>query len=445
MRRTGVTLDGVTDDTNNFQKALNACNGRLYIPKGTIKTTAQVDVPAGTEIVCDAGATISAGANYHALNCKGSVTITGLKMTRADAAQNSSWKAINVDNAVQALPANSRVIVRDCVITGFDIGVYVDGGAAPNVDFFELSSSRIVINNLGTGGGASVRPTVAGNNCAQVVIRDNRLDASATGAVNNIYAIGSSKVDVIQNWIRRGHAVKVLSNAAHPVEQLRVIGNQMPDVNIAVICQADATPIRLVEIHDNLVDTPTTAVSDVGCVYLGILNAVAGAKAYEVVMASGNVFKNVPYSVWYPVMTVGNAFGTLVLGGNSYFDTSTADVGNYSIVNHGSLGTYDRLITANEAIVGNAHTRSYLQDRGGFTTFDIGPNIRERHRLEPRHSRDSTHAAGRAVRRYEAQGESKNDRTSDRAAVGVETLAPAQREKRARPGLFFSERQANAR
>ena len=122
MRRTGVTLDGVTDDTNNFQKALNACNGRLYIPKGTIKTTAQVDVPAGTEIVCDAGATISAGANYHALNCKGSVTITGLKMTRADAAQNSSWKAINVDNAVQALPANSRVIVRDCVVTGFDIG-----------------------------------------------------------------------------------------------------------------------------------------------------------------------------------------------------------------------------------------------------------------------------------------------------------------------------------
>lgn len=373
VRRTGVTLDGTTDDTADFQDAVNACNGRLYIPNGTIKITSAVSIPAGTEIWCDVGATINAsGVDYSALRALGSLTVTGLKMTRTDTAQNTSYKAIHADNSLAALAANTRIVVRDCVITGFDIGIYTDGGSSQNINYLEVSGSRIIINNLGTGGSSSVRPTVTGNNCKRVSIRNNFLDASdVDDAVNNIYCIGSSKVDVSENYLLRGHAVKVLSNSVNAVEHLRVNGNWIKGATLALMCQADAQPLRLVEFVDNFVDAPISNVSDVGCVYLGILNTVSGAKAFETVIARGNHFRDVPYSVWYPVMTTGNTFGSLVLSDNVYRNTSTGSSGTYSVVNHGSAGTYDELSCANEVVVGNSNTRSYLQDRGNFTTISV--------------------------------------------------------------------------
>lgn len=368
VRRSGVTLDGSTDDTTAFSNACQACNGKLYIPKGTIKLTSQVSIPAGTDVVCDAGATINAsGVGYSALRALGSITIAGLTMTRADFAQNTSYKAIHADNSLGVLAQNTRIIVRDCTLTGFDIGIYVDGGASQNVEYVEVSGSHIVINTLGTAGGSSVRPTVSCNNVKEVVIRDNPLlDASDDNdAVNNIYTIGCEKVTVRNNRLLNGIATKILSSVNNGCKQVVITGNRIYNAQY-IYFQADAAPIEVIDISGNYFDAPNTQLATPAVIVFETTAASITNDAFASVTCRGNTFKDVPHSIYLPNMSSGKTFGSMTCEGNTYLNTSTASAGTYGIVSNGGAGTYRAFSAANEVVIGNSNTRAYVQATLGF-------------------------------------------------------------------------------
>jgi len=375
VRRAKVIADGATANAVKLQKAIDASTGVIWLPKqtGAYLLASEITLPDGLEIWCEPGTVITASAlNYNLFKCLGTAKFFNATITRADAAQNTSWKAINLDGGSYAIPTDCQLIVRGCAITGFDVGVYADGGAAQKVAYAEVSQSRIIINNLGTGGSGSVRPTVNLNQCQHVSIDRNYLDASiANQAVNNIYCIGSSKVDVTANRIRYGFAVDIKSNADNAVDHVTVARNRFIAPRLAVLCLADTNPIRAVEITGNQVDTPTTDVANLGVFHFGTSVNVAGGDAIEHVTGKGNHVKNAPYSVWYADMLAGDTFGVLQLEGNYYYNTSTAVAGGSGVVNHGGAGTYRSLQAVNDRLIGNANARAYLQGALSFLAKDI--------------------------------------------------------------------------
>lgn len=379
VRRVGITGSG--DETTKLQAALNACNGKLYIPNLTITTSAQIDVPAETEIVCDPGATIAAGSSFsttgwNLLNLKGSATIRGLTLAAPDVARNTFWKAIAADNSVQTLAANTRIIVQNCSVTGFDIGTYTDGGAAQNVDYMEASACRIVINTSGTGGGSSIRPTVSCNNVRLVAIKDNPvLDASdATNAVNNIYCIGCAKVSVVGNRILNGVGVKILSNSTNAVKHAVVDGNYLSNIQY-IYFQADGNPIEVIDLTDNTFDAPNTNIATPEVVLFETTALAVTGDAFVAVNSKGNSFKNVPHSIYFPNMTAGKTFGSMTCEGNTYTNTSTSSAGTYGVISNGGAGTYRALNASNETVIGNSNTRSYLQGTPTFASTNFGDII----------------------------------------------------------------------
>jgi len=355
------------DETVLLQKALNGCNGRLYWPAVTVTTSATVNAAAGTQIICDPGATLTALAaswaiaGWPLINAKGSLIVQGLTISAPAAARNTSWKAITCDNGVQALAAGTRLIARDLVISNLDIGVYADGGAAARISYAEVSGSQITINTAGTGGAGSIRPTVNLNECGEAVVLDNALlDASdRINSVNNIYCIGCGKLTVEGNYILSG-TVKCLSNANFAVDSFILRNNRLQGIPW-VQCQVDTNPIKFVEVDSNHFDTPVTQAGDVACVIFTNLTNCASV-SYPFVRCAGNYFANVPYSCYYVAPSATNSFGALVLEGNHYDDTSTGSAGSNAVVNFTTNGAaYRSLIAANESVYGNTHTRSYLQ------------------------------------------------------------------------------------
>ena len=365
-QRFGADITGVADATTALQNWANGCGGvMIFPPNATFLVSAQISIPAGT-IIYGNGSTLSAASSWsttgwHMLNAKGSISVRNLNFTAPAVARNTSWKAITCDNSVQALAANTRVTVRDCIVSNLDIGVYCDGGASARIAYAEVSGCIISINTLGTGGGASIRPTCNLNNCGEAVIRDNPLlDASdRVNSVNNIYCIGSAKLTVEGNYIFSG-TVKCLTNPNFAVDTFTLRGNRLQGIPW-VQCQVDTNPIKFVEIEGNHFDTPVTQAADVACVIFTNLTNCASI-SYPFVRCAGNYFANVPYSCFYVAPSATNSFGALILQGNHYDDTSTGSAGNYAIVNFTTNGAaYKSLIAANESVYGNTHTRSYLQ------------------------------------------------------------------------------------
>ncbi len=268
-------------------------------------------------------------------------------------ARNTIWQAIDVDNTVQALPAGSRVIVRDCTITNIDEGIYVDGGAAAfNVDYFEVSGSTISINTLGTGGSSSVRPTVTPNNCNRVRISGNRLITNdAVYAVNNIYGYSSRYVEIRGNTLQNGQLIKLNVNAGHPAQQYIIDGNRFIGGTQGVVYIL-SDQLRTLQITNNEFDGQTPGQAD-GLVDIQTAAATTG-DAIERLIATGNYVRNCANNVWYLQIQAGNTFGALLLSNNSYFNVSTGHTGSHGIVNLGSAGSYRIFAASNEIVNGNS-------------------------------------------------------------------------------------------
>lgn len=371
VRRYGADPTGVADSTTALQNCANGCGGVMTYPQGaTFLVSGQITTPANT-VMYGNGSTINAPTTgFHVFVCKGATIIEKLNFTRNAAAQNTSWKAVNADNFLNAMPANTRVIVRDCMITNFDIGVYCDGGASQNIIYAEVSGCRVVINTSGTGGLSSVRPTVNLNNCAVAVIRDNPLlDASdRVNDVNNIYCIGSSKVTISNNYLFSG-VTKVVSSASNSVFQATIDRNRFLGIPW-ILVGADTNPVRAVEITDNYFDTPVTQAVDVGCILLGsYTSAVVTGDSIESIVVKGNYIRNAPCSVYYISLTAGNSLGCVNLTGNRYQNASASSAGTYPVVNYNAVGsTYRLLQCANEDVFGSSNTRTYLGGSNPFST-----------------------------------------------------------------------------
>lgn len=376
-QRFGADITGAADATTALQNWANGCGGvMIFPPNATFLVSAQISIPAGTIIygngsTLNAASTWSSISGWHMLNAKGSLSAQNLNFTVPAVARNTSWKAITCDNSVQALAANTRLIVRECIVSNLDIGVYTDGGASARIAYAEVSRCIITINTLGTGGGSSVRPTVNLNQCGEVVIRDNPLlDASdRTNSVNNIYCIGSAKLTVDNNYLVSG-TVKCLSNANFSVTDFTLQNNRLQSIPW-VQCQVDTNPIKLVKILGNYFDGPITQAVDVACVIFTNLTNCA-TDSYQSIICMGNYFGNVPYSVYYIAPSATNSVGSVQLSNNRYDSTSTGSVGNFAVVNFTTSGAnYRSLVCANESVNGHTNTRSYLQAAayGGANPF----------------------------------------------------------------------------
>lgn len=366
-QRFGADPTGVKDATTALQNWANGCGGvMIFPPNASFLVSAQISIPAGT-ILYGNGSTLNAAlswstsSGWHMLNGKGTFCVFNLNFTAPAVSRNTSWKAVTVDNATQALSAGTTVIVRSCKITNLDIGVYADGGASARISYAEVSGCTITINTGGTGGALSIRPTVNLNQCGMAVICDNPLlDASdRVNSVNNIYCIGCGKLTVEKNYVLSG-TIKCLSNPTFSVDTFTLANNRLQAIPW-VQCQVDTNPIKYVEILGNHFDTPVTQAADVACVIFSNLSNCA-SDSYESVHVAGNYFANVPYSCYYISPSVTNKFGAIILEGNHYNDTSSGSAGNYAIVNFTTNGNaYRSLIASDESVYGNTHTRSYLQ------------------------------------------------------------------------------------
>lgn len=346
-----------------------AVGGYLTLDGTTRNIAAEIQFPAGSQVQGVPGSVINAtGLNYHLFRALGSFDIRGVQFTRANAATNTSFKAVHADDTIAPLASGTRIVMRDCITTGFDIPIYVDGGTSHHIDYAEVSTCKHTINTLGTGGITSVRPTVNLNNCNKVEIRSNSLDASdVVNAVNNIYCIGSSVVTVEDNDLINGEQIKILSISGWPVEKLSIVKNRIKSGIVGILCNADTAPIRHVLIDGNTFDGQSPGAGDVGAlIFAATLGAVAG-DAIETVQIANNKFKGIGRSVVYLNMVAGQQFGSLLLYNNHYFGASAAASGTFACINQVGTGAYRTMVASNEYVEGNGVTRSYTQNALVFT------------------------------------------------------------------------------
>lgn len=391
-QRFGADPTGAADATVALQNWANGCGGvMIFPPNATFLVRNTINIPAGTSIFGN-GSTLNADPNYwsstplggaggwNMLNGKGSILIQGLNFTVPAVSRNTIWKAVDVDNTVQTLPAGSRVIVRDCVLTNIDVGVYVDGGiTAFNVDYMEVSGCNISINTLGTGGINSIRPTVNPSNCKMVrILGNNLLTNDTVFAVNNIYGYSSQYVEIRGNVLQNGQMIKLNVNAGHPAQHYVIAGNRFVGGVQAVVCIL-SDQLRTLEITNNLFDGQNPGAND-GLVDIQTGAAVTG-DALEALIGTGNYVRSCATQVWYPQIQAGNTFGALVLTGNTYYNVSTGSAGTYPIVNLGSLGSYRSFSASNETILGNSVTRDYVAGAGILTQFLNFPQLRNIQRI----------------------------------------------------------------
>ena len=378
----GAVGDGVTDDTAAIKSTFASLptGGTVYFPFGTYLVSSQININPNT-IVVGNNSTISAPTTgYHVFNATGSLQVGNLKFTRNPVAQNTTWKAINCDYAVQVLPAGTNIVVQNCSITNFDIGVYCDGGQPRAISYAEVSGCTIIINTLGTGGNTSVRPTVNLNNCNQAIIQNNPLlDASdRVNEVNNIYCIGCGSIIVQNNYIYSG-CQKVVTDSyssTNATDQVVITGNRHYQITWWFV-GADKSPIHSVDISDNYFDTLIPSGSG-GAINLGSYTSnLTTGDSVRFASVQGNYFVNVPKNVHFISLSAGNSFGTLLLNNNKYYNTSTQSSGTYAIVNYNNAGTtYRSLICSNEDVLGNSNTRAYLQNGNPFANTQL-VNINE--------------------------------------------------------------------
>ena len=292
-----------------------------------------------------------------------------LNITVAAVARKTSWKAVNCDIAVYTMPANTRIVVRNCVFSNIDIGVYGDGGSSRLISYYEVSGCYITINTLGTGGSTSVRPTVNINNSVLAVIKNNpMLDASdRTNNVNNVYCIGTQMVECVGNYLYSG-VHKFVSSSTNGVDKVAFRSNYVKGTPWLFI-GADTNPLKCAEVTENFFDTPVTDLASYGCVLFGSYSsAVVGSDSIGSMRISGNYFLNVPYNVYYIALTASNSIGDVNIVGNRYSNTSTGSSGNYAVVNYNVAGSAYRVLQcANEDVYGNSNTKSYLTSGNPFS------------------------------------------------------------------------------
>jgi hypothetical protein len=362
----GAVGDGISNDTAFIQNAVNGCE-TIYFPVGTYNVQSRINVPAKRSILGAPGATISSANNIMLFYAYGTFVIESMILTCPAAAQNTFWTAIRLDQ-INATPANTELIVRDCIITNFDIGVYCDGGSPQKIIYVEVSGCTIVSNPLNTGGAVSIVPTLNLNNAQFVTIHDNpMLDSSnRTAPVNNIYCIGSEKVYIRNNHLYSG-TIKVLSNSGNSVNHVVVESNYLRGL-AWILFGADATPIRQIDFVNNFCDTFVTNVGDPAAVLVSTYSAaVIPGNAIDSFNSRGNYFKNCPRNVYLFQLSAGNNFGSVILNSNKYYSTSTASPGTYYVVNYNLSGiSYNEMVATSEDLNGNGLTRGYFAPSNPF-------------------------------------------------------------------------------
>jgi hypothetical protein len=122
VRSFGTVGDGVVDDTEALQTAIDTANGRwIYFHRGDIyKITDTLNLPVGTKIFAY-GAKVLSESHIYMLECQGDNIIEGLEIEGAGAEEpNNLGRGVNMVGSVSSYKSGLKL--EDCYI--HDVGFY---------------------------------------------------------------------------------------------------------------------------------------------------------------------------------------------------------------------------------------------------------------------------------------------------------------------------------
>jgi len=353
--------------------ALTSVGGVLYFPKGVYTLVSTPSVTAvtfanPTRIIGESRSSVTINVTtqgHHAFLFQAPFSVSGLTMTRADFASDTQWGALRLDYLVSTPVAQTKVAIDTLDITGFDIGLYVDGGTSADVQSVSARQCRIRSNLLCTGGIASVVPTINCNRCKQVSIEDCELEAFSNLEVNNVYTIGSSVVTVANSRLIKGIGVKAQSGDAvitgHRLSCLSIRGNVFENCSYAVLVSSADQPVDVISIEGNHMSLCTGNTSESAIV--GLVNQTGTAPTpYDIGVFSfrGNTIRESDKGCIALAFGAGRIIEHVVLSGNTYYNWSKSSIGTFNVLRLSSTGTFRALHCNNEYANGNSNGRAYL-------------------------------------------------------------------------------------
>lgn len=144
----GAVGDGVANDTAAIQLVLNH-GGNIFFPAGTYKTSGRLDVLTNTNLIFDAGVTISVASGILAFNLTNTqnVSIYGNGATIQSVKPPSSPNAhcIYMNGA-------TNVVIRDLIIDTFGGDGFYIGGISTDSPCGNIFVDNVRVNNAGRNG-----------------------------------------------------------------------------------------------------------------------------------------------------------------------------------------------------------------------------------------------------------------------------------------------------
>jgi cysteine-rich repeat protein len=369
-------LSGEPDDTKRIQRALDKLpsNGSLFFPAGKywVTSTLTPKVPAtvygesqNNTTIFSPVPTVCGAGFYNLFQTKNSFTIRDITLQRNPVACKSSWKAISME-PTPTDPDIPLLRVENVKIQDFDIGIYASGGTKRAIVNGIVLHSTIMINRIGTGGGASVRPTVDISGTQNVLIQENTLDAVDRGQVNNVYIRGSRNIVIVGNRILRGIGVKIGTNQINGIDTVQIMNNTFEDTSLSTLFYLDSKPFGTISIDGNIFTGSRVLDPNTGDITLASYEQSTGT-AYGQVSITNNSFKNIARGPILASLAAQDGINSLTVNSNGYLNWSSGTDasgrslrGIYSVLSTGSRGAYGALIVDHETADGNDNGRQYL-------------------------------------------------------------------------------------
>jgi hypothetical protein len=351
-----------TDITKTLQRAhddLPAAGGIIFIPNGsyTISSTVNFTKPV---ILRGSGinTTILAAtrANYNMIVSTTSLAVEDLTASRPVAAVNVDWQAFRVDNTASS---NLAIAFERLLITGFDLGIYVEGKSGSNFNIRSADFQDVtVVVNASRVQASGDQGTIFCNDVDNVRISDCNFIQTGTDSANNLYLIGCQQSQISNCNVTAGNGIKVVT-FNRPCVTLNITNNRFLTCAIDVLLQQQqGNPFYNVSIENNdssgnlFVDTNT------GCIYIN--SAGTSGTAYELVSIEGNTFRNAQGRCVMFGIASGQTLATAILTQNKYSNFSVSSTGVYPAVDTGSTGTLNVLASAQEIVDGGTNGLFYF-------------------------------------------------------------------------------------